>query len=231
MGFPAGGRGGRWWQRASLGAWPRLPLHGSQTRRRGLLWAGRSHTGMLGRAWGQGPSPGLTQAALGGYTGHAQTLPKATAEHGDSCRGGWEGTRVRGGAGLPGSPAASPAPGHLRSPPQGLCTCCSHPFPRVWPAPPCHSGMGSRVTSPWWRLASSGLCPPRDRLDFPVVPLAACHVGTSPAWPAAPWAWSCPPRTRRRCAPEACPCWTVSQASRDPGSSVPPAARALEPQL
>lgn len=52
---------------------------------------------MLGRAWGQGPSPGLTQAALGGYTGHAQTLPKATAEHGDSCRGGWEGTRVSGG--------------------------------------------------------------------------------------------------------------------------------------
>lgn len=146
-------------------------------------------------------------------------------------RGGWEGTRVRGGGGLPGSPVVSPAPGHLRSPPQGLCTCCSHPFPRVWPAPPCHSGMGSRVTSPWWRLASSGLCPPRDCLDFPVVPLAACHVGTSPAWPAAPWAWSCPPRTRRRCAPEACPCWTVSQASRDAGSSVPAAARALEPQL
>lgn len=176
--------------------------------------------GVTRECWDGPGARGPPLASLRPPSGATQVTPRPSRMGGNQSGGG-----------LPGSPAASPAPGHLRSPPQGLCTCCSHPFPRVWPAPPCHSGMGSRVTSPWWRLASSGLCPPRDRLDFPVVPLAACHVGTSPAWPAAPWAWSCPPRTRRRCAPEACLCWTVSHASRDPGSSVPPAARALEPQL
>lgn len=170
MGFPAGGRGGRWWQRASLGAWPCLPLHGSQTRRRGLLWAGRSHTGMLGRAWGQGPSPGLTQAALGGYTGHAQTLPKATAEHGDSCRGGWEGTRVSGGA--PGCQALlrpHPPPGtsgpHLRDfAPAALTPSpeCGRLLPATqewapgsplpggdWPAVAC-ALLATVLTSPWF---------------------------------------------------------------------------------
>lgn len=73
---------------------------------------------------------------------------------------------------LPSSPLP---PGHLLSPPQGLCTCHSLSQPPVRPAPSCHSQVTSSLVADW---ISSGLCPHHDTLDFLVVNIAVCPTPT-----------------------------------------------------